>query len=171
MPEKRRPPFYGKYRGTVTDNADLLMKGRIRAKIPDILGDKESGWALPCAPYFGKGVGLFLIPPKDASVWIEFEYGDPDRPIWTGGFWDKPTDLPVLSAPPLLPDKKVLKTDSCTITLDDTPGIGGITIESSSGVSAKIVMSVQGIEISCAAGKVKVGPVSVSVNDGALEVI
>ncbi len=169
--EKRRPPFYGKYRGTVSDNADLLMLGRIRAKIPDILGDKESGWALPCLPYFGKGVGLFLIPPTGASVWMEFEYGDPDRPIWTGGFWDKATDLPVQGAPPLLPDQKVLKTDSCTITLDDTPGIGGITIETKSGVSAKIDMSVDGIEISCAKGKVKIGPVNVSVNDGALEVI
>ncbi len=172
MPEeKRRPPFYGKYRGTVSDNVDLLMLGRVRAKIPDILGDKESGWALPCSPYVGKGVGLFLVPPKGASVWIEFEYGNPDRPIWSGGFWDKSTDLPVMAAPPLLPNKKVLKTANCTITLDDTPGIGGITIEASSGVSAKIALSAQGIEISCAKGKVKIGPINVSINDGALEVI
>ena len=169
--EKRRPPFYGKYKGTVTDNVDLLMLGRIRATIPDILGDKESGWALPCLPYFGKGVGLFLIPPKGASVWMEFQYGNPDYPIWAGGFWDKTTDLPVQSTPPLLPDQKVLKTDSCTITLDDTPGIGGITIESKSGVSAKIEMSMDGIEISCAKGKVKIGPISVSINDSALEVM
>jgi uncharacterized protein involved in type VI secretion and phage assembly len=172
MPEeKRRPPFYGKYRGTVTDNADLLMLGRVRAKIPDILGDKESGWALPCSPYAGKGVGLFLVPPKGASVWIEFEYGNPDRPIWSGGFWDKATDLPVQSAPQLLPDNKVLKTNNCTITLDDTPGISGITIEAKSGaVSAKIEMSMDGITISCAKGKVKTGPITVSINDGALEV-
>jgi hypothetical protein len=171
MSDKKGPPFYGKYRGKVSNNADPLMQGRIRANIPDILGDKESGWALPCAPYFGKGVGLFLIPPKDASVWIEFEHGDPDYPIWTGGFWDKPTDLPVIAAPPLLPNMKVLKTDNCTITLDDTPGVGGVTIESKGPPPAKIVMSKDGIEISCANGKVEIGPLKVSVNGDALEVM
>jgi Type VI secretion system/phage-baseplate injector OB domain len=171
MPEeKRRPPFYGKYRETVSDNADPLAQGRIRAKIPDILGDKESGWALPCAPHFGNGAGIFFIPPKGANIWIEFEYGHPDRPIWTGGFWGKPTELPVLSAPPLLPNKKVFKTDLCTITLDDTRGTGGITIESSVGSGAKIVMNTEGITISCGLSKLQIGPASVSVNDGALEV-
>jgi Type VI secretion system/phage-baseplate injector OB domain len=169
--EKRRPPFHGKYRGTVSDNADPLALGRVRARIPDILGDKESGWALPCAPHFGNGTGIFFIPPKDANIWIEFEYGDPDHPIWTGGFWSKPTDLPTLSAPPLLPNKKVFKTDRCTIMLDDTPGFGGITIESSVGSPAKIVMNSQYIEISCGLNILKIGPVSVTINGDALEVL
>jgi hypothetical protein len=164
------PPFYGKYRGVVTDNADLLMLGRIRAKVQDVLGDNESGWALPSSPYAGDGVGLFLIPPKDALVWIEFEHGDPDYPIWSGCFWSE-GKVPTLSAPPLLPNIKVLKTDSCTVTLDDTPGIGGITIESTVGLGAKIVMNVEGIEISSGIGSIKLSASGVSINDGALEVI
>ena len=47
--------FYGKYRGVVTDNQDPLMIGRIRAKVPDVMGDLESGWATPCAPFGGSG--------------------------------------------------------------------------------------------------------------------
>lgn len=164
------PPFYGKYRGVVTDNQDLLMQGRIRAKVQDVLGDNESGWALPAAPYAGNGVGLFLIPPKGASVWIEFEHGDPDYPIWSGCFWAE-GEVPTTAAPPMLPYKKVLKTDQCTITLDDTPGIGGVTIETTAGIGAKIVMNMQGIEISSGSGKILISLEGVSVNDGALEVI
>src|ERR1051325_5873787 len=123
-------PFYGKFRGVVTNNRDPLMMGRVRAKVQDVLGDKESGWAMPAVPYAGKKVGLFLIPPTDAAVWIEVEHGDPDYPIWTGCFWAQ-GEPPVL---PALAEKKVLKTDSATITIDDTPGIGGVTIETQSGM-------------------------------------
>jgi len=77
------------------------------------LSDRESGWALPCVPYAGKGVGLFLIPPVNAFVWIEFEQGDLDYPIWSGCFWGD-NDTP---ASPAEPEMKVLKTDAGTITI------------------------------------------------------
>lgn len=165
------PPFYGKYRGVVTDNQDLLMLGRVRAKVQDVLGDKESGWAMPSSPYAGDSVGLFLVPPVGANVWMEFEHGDPDTPVWSGCFWSE-GKVPYLTAPPLLPNIKILKTDTCTIRLDDTPGIGGITIETTAGAGAKIVMDVQGIEISGGGlGDIKVTVSSVSINDSALEVM
>lgn len=158
------PPFYGKFRGVVSDNRDPLMLGRIRAKVQDVLGDQESGWALPAAPYAGSGVGLFLIPPTNASVWIEFEHGDPDYPIWTGCFWAQ-GELPVT---PAMPEKKVLKTDTATITLDDTPGLGGITIETSDG--KKITLDALQIQITNGTWSIKLTTTSVSINDGALEV-
>jgi len=159
-----REKFYGKFRGVVTDNRDPLFLGRVRAKVQDVLGENESGWATPCAPYAGKGVGLFLIPPTDASVWIEFEHGDPDYPIWTGCFWAQ-GELP---ATPAMAEKKVLKTDNCTLTLDDTPGIGGITIETSDG--KKIAMDALQIEITDGKWSIKLAPTSVSINSGALEI-
>lgn len=157
--------FFGKYRGKVTDNTDPLMQGRIRATVPAVFGEEDSGWALPAAPYFGSGVGFFFVPPVDANVWIEFEGGDADYPIWTGGFWET-GETP---ATPGLPSTKIIKTDTATIKLDDMPGAGGITIETTTGL--KIVMDVTGIELSNGSMSVKLTPASVSVNNGALEVI
>jgi uncharacterized protein involved in type VI secretion and phage assembly len=160
-----RTPYYGKYRGVVTDNADPNSLGRIRAKVPDVLGENESGWAMPSVPYAGKQVGLFLIPEAKTSVWIEFEHGDPDYPIWSGCFW-APGEVPVS---PVSADKKVLRTAAGKITLDDTSGSNSITIETTNNL--KIKMDQQGIEISNGSQKVMVSASSVSIDDGALEVM
>ena len=141
------------------------MQGRVRAKVPAVFGDEDTGWALPSVPYAGNGVGFFFIPPVDANVWMEFEGGNTDSPIWTGCFWGT-AEAPAL---PAIPDTKIIKTDTATIKLDDLPGVGGITIETTSGL--KIVMNVSGIEISNGAGNIKVTAASVSVNNGALEII
>ena len=160
------PTFYGKYRGVVTDNQDPSGLGRVRVKVQDVLGDRESGWAMPSVPYAGKGVGLFLIPPKNASVWIEFEHGDPDYPIWTGCFWS----LGEVPATPAMAETKMLKTDAGTITMNDLPGAGGITIETKSGM--KIVINASGIEINDGqGGSIKLAGPQISLNNGALEVI
>src|SRR5437588_6964018 len=86
--------FYGKYRGIVTNNNDPLKIGRIRARVPDVLGDDESGWALPCAPFGGDNMGFFALPKLDGRVWIEFEQGDPDYPIWSGSWWGSQDEMP-----------------------------------------------------------------------------
>ncbi len=158
-------PLYGKFRGTVTDNKDPLMQGRIRAQVPAVLDDEETGWALPCVPYAGNGVGIFFIPPVGANVWMEFENGDPDYPIWVGCFWG-PLEAPKM---PALADFKIIKTDTATITINDLPGLNGVTIETNTGL--KIVMDLKGIELTNAAASVKLTPVSVSINNGALDVI
>ena len=158
-------PFYGKFRGVVSDNNDPNNMGRIRAKVLDIFGGYESGWALPALPYAGDGVGLFLIPPTNASVWIEFEQGDPEYPIWSGCFWAQ-GEVP---ASPASADMKVLKTDVATITLNDSPGSSGITIETTAGM--KIVMDSSSIEVTNGQGaSVKLSGNQVSINSGALEV-
>lgn len=163
-------PFFGKFRGTVTDNMDPLMMGRVRANVPDVLGDQESGWALPCAPFGGSGMGFFALPKVGATVWIEFEHGDPDYPVWAGCWFGSAADMPPTLLP--LPNKKVMiKTEGGhSITLDDTPGIGGITLETSTG--QKIVLNAMGVEITSGqGGSIKITGPQVSINDGALEVV
>jgi hypothetical protein len=158
-------PMFGKFRGVVSDNRDPLFLGRIRAKVVDVFGDNESGWALPALPYAGKDVGLFLVPPTDAFVWIEFEHGDPEYPIWSGCFWAQ-GEVP---ASPAVSEMKVLKTDLVTLTINDLPGAGGLTIETTQGM--KIVISVSGIEIDNGMGaSIKLSGPQTSVNGGALEV-
>jgi uncharacterized protein involved in type VI secretion and phage assembly len=156
---------YGKYRGIVEkNNDDEKHMGRIKARVPEVLGDVVTGWALPCAPYAGDGMGLFVIPPEGAGVWIEFEAGDASRPIWSGCWWKEGT----------LPQKatyaiKVLKTAAGhTITLDDTGGAEKVEITDKDG--AKIVMKSSGIEISKGTQTVELSSGSVRVNGGALEV-
>lgn len=162
--------YFGKYRGVVTDNQDPLMTGRIKARVPDVLGGNESGWALPCAPFGGSQTGFFAIPTVGAGVWIEFEHGDPDYPVWSGCWWGSSKEMPpVLLTPPY--KKMMIKTDGGNaITLDDTPGAGGITLETSGG--QKIKMSATGIEIDNGTGaKITMQGPQISMNNGALDVV
>jgi uncharacterized protein involved in type VI secretion and phage assembly len=157
--------FFGKYRGSVANNIDPQMMGRIQVSVPAVLGEGSLSWAMPCAPYAGPGVGFFAIPPNGARVWVEFEGGDPDYPIWSGGFWG----LGEAPATPALAEIKVLKTDTATVTLNDLPGVGGITIETTLG--ARIAISASGIEITNGMGaSINLQGPQVSVNNGALEV-
>jgi hypothetical protein len=112
--------FYGKYRGTVVDVADPLMMGRLRAFVPEVLGEAMSGWALPCAPFTGWQAGLYAVPSVGANVWIEFEAGDPSRPVWVGGWWTAPeVPVPAPAGVPA-PITRVLRSDGgLVITIDD----------------------------------------------------
>ncbi len=158
--------FFGKYRGQVVNNIDPMQLGRIQVNVPAVLGDGQLSWAMPCVPYAGSGVGLFAIPPIGANIWVEFEGGDPDFPIWSGCFWGA-GEVPAL---PAVAEIKVFKTDGVTLTLNDLPGVGGFTLETLTG--QKITVTALGIEINNGQGAViKLTGPQVSVNNGALDVI
>lgn len=159
--------FFGKYRGTVANNIDPLGLGRVQVRVPNVLGDSTLSWAMPNVPYAGSGVGFFMIPPVDANVWVEFEAGDPDYPIWAGCFWLNSSEVP---ASPQMAQLKVLKTDTATVTINDGLGPPELTIETNAGMT--IAMTAQGIEIKNGAGATVTlqGP-TVSINGGALEVL
>ncbi len=164
-----RGKHYGKYRGKVATNSDPKELGRIQVTCPDVLGEGQMAWALPCTPYAGPGVGLFAVPPEGADVWVEFEGGDPDYPVWAGCFWSTGQ----VPAQPAVASTKMLKTDGLTLTVNDQSGAGGVTLEVSSpavSVPMKLSLTSDGIEISTGSSSVKLDPASVSVNDGALKV-
>jgi uncharacterized protein involved in type VI secretion and phage assembly len=162
--------FYGKYRGKVERNVDPLGQGRIQISCPSVLGEGKLAWALPSVPYAGSQVGLFLVPPENANVWVEFEEGEPDIPIWAGCFWGT-GEAP---ATPAVADVKLLKTASISLEMSDVKGKGGLTIEvKPPAVSSplKIALTSEGIELSNGSQKVKLTTANVDVNDGALQVM
>ena len=118
-PEKP-PTYFGKYRGRVESNIDEELMGRIQVSCPAVPG-LRLGWAMPCVPYAGPGVGWFAIPPIGADVWVEFEAGDPNYPIWAGCFWQA-GQIPI---PPGDPNTKAFVTTACRIVMNDLVEAGG----------------------------------------------
>jgi len=154
--------YYGKHRGIVTDNNDPKNLGRIKARVPEVLGDVETGFALPCAPYAGDESGIFVVPPPGAGVWIEFEAGDVSRPIWTGCWWGDgqlPKDSQGAAATPSL---KIIRSEqglmvamndnNQTITMSDENGNNMLEIKVQQGTvkikgSVKVVVEAPQIEL------------------------
>src|SRR5439155_23330514 len=140
--------FFGKYRGTVLNNIDPMQTGRLMVQVPDVSNLLPSTWAMPCVPFAGIQCGFYALPPIGAGVWIEFEQGDPDYPIWVGGFWGSFAEVPksALAPPAIPPGQTVVFQTSLqhSLVLSDAPplpvmapvpapapvGTGGIVLRS-----------------------------------------
>jgi Type VI secretion system/phage-baseplate injector OB domain len=143
MMEEFEGRFFGKYRGKVVDNNDPLKRGSVQVIVPAVMGDRPL-WALPCVPYAGPDVGFFAMPPVDASVWVEFENGNRDHPIWAGCFWEE-GEIPAADASP---DVAFLRTPGAVIRIEAS---GTLEIETAGG--AKITLT--GTEITLEAPSIK----------------
>jgi hypothetical protein len=167
--------FYGKYRGKVVNNIDPLMLGRLIALVPAV-SEFPLSWAMPCAPYGGRNVGFFALPPIAANVWIEFEGGDPNYPIWTGCFWGD-GEAP---AKPAVPTTKVIKTETVTLEINDlltsvslevlTPA-GPVKLDQGpDGIAltigpASLKLTLQGVDLAMAPSTLSVGPEGISLKN------
>ena len=165
--------FYGKYRGTVLNNVDPMQIGRIQAIVPDVSGVVPTSWAMPCVPVAGVNTGFFTVPQVGSGVWVEFENGDPDYPVWVGGYWGSAAEVPVLAhtVPPAVNGLTIQTTLKNGIVVSDVPGpTGGILIQTATG--AMISVSDVGIVISNGKGATisMLGPAT-DVNTGALTVV
>lgn len=158
--ERFRSRFYGKFRGTVTEVDEATL--RLKAKIPAVLGDQDSGWAMPCVPYAGAQVGMAFLPEAGAGVWIEFEGGDVSYPIWSGCYW-RADEIPSEATPTA---KAIVTAAGHKLVLDDDGE--AITITDVNGNNVELASS--GITVERGGKKVLVSDSQVSVNDGALEV-
>jgi uncharacterized protein involved in type VI secretion and phage assembly len=164
--------FYGKYRGTVLDNVDPLQTGRLMVQVPGVGGLLPSTWALPCLPFTGPGSGFYAVPSIGSLVWVEFEQGNPDYPVWSGCFWGSTADVPALAraGTPGLQQVVVQTEAENMLVLSDTPGpAGGFLLQLSSG--AMISVSDAGIVIDNGQGaSISLTGPTVTINEGALEV-
>jgi len=165
--------YYGKYRGTVLVNVDPMQMGRIQVTVPDVSAVLPSSWAMPCVPLAGKQMGSYFVPQIGSGVWVEFEQGDPDYPIWTGCFWGSAAEVPALAlagnpaSPSIVLGSGLLNN----VAVSDLPGpTGGIILKSATG--ATIIVNDTGIYIQNAKGAsiVMTGP-TVTINSGALVIV
>lgn len=168
MTEAQR--FYGKYRGTVLNNIDPMQIGRIQVTVASISAVLPTSWAMPCLPVTGIQTGVFTVPMIGSGVWVEFEQGDPDFPIWVGGFFGSAAEVPVLArqaTPPIngLTYQTPLQNG---VIITDLPGpTGGIMLKSAT--NATIIVNDTGIYIQNGKGAsiIMTGP-TVTINNGAM---
>ena len=165
--------YYGKYRGVVLNNVDPLLEGRLLVQVPDVAGLAPTTWATPCVPIAGIQNGMVAIPINGSGVWVEFEHGDPQYPIWVGCFWGSAAEIPALArlTPPPVPAITFQTPFQNGITISDLPGpTGGIMLKSATG--ATLIVNDTGIYIQNGKGAMitMVGP-AVTINSGALTVI
>jgi uncharacterized protein involved in type VI secretion and phage assembly len=165
--------YWGKYRGMVINNVDPMQMGRLMVQVPDVTSLIPGTWAMPCVPVAGIQNGMVALPMIGSGVWVEYEQGDPDFPIWVGCFWGSAAELPALShlTPPAISAITFQTPLQNGLTISDLPGpTGGIMLKSTTGAS--IIVNDTGIYIQNGKGAsiVMAGP-SVTVNAGALVVV
>jgi uncharacterized protein involved in type VI secretion and phage assembly len=139
--ERGENKYWGKYRGFVEDRNDAEKLGRLKLKVPSVLGDAITGWAWPAMPYAGANLGFFFLPQRGDLVWVEFIEGELEHPVWSGGAWGKPGGTPEIpdEAKSNYPDTQVLKTKSGhVVILEDKAGSEMITVRAKSGCEITI---------------------------------
>jgi len=159
-----RNRFFGKYRGVVVDVDASTM--RVKASVPAVLGGVSSGWAAPCVPYAGPQVGFMMLPDVGSGVWIEFEGGDVSFPIWTGCYWNS-GDIPSSAASTL----KTVITTAGSLAFDNNAA--SVTLQDASMPAPNsVVIDSSGVTITGSpSSTIAVGAASVSINNGAFEVM
>jgi uncharacterized protein involved in type VI secretion and phage assembly len=165
--------YSGKYRGMVLNNVDPMQMGRLQVQVPDVTGLAPASWAMPCVPIAGIQNGMFALPLIGSGVWVEFEHGDIDFPIWVGCFWGSASEVPALAlaTPPAVSAITMQTPLQNGLTISDLPGpTGGIMIKSAAGAS--LIVNDTGIYIQNGKGAaiVMTGP-TVDINSGALTVV
>ncbi|NMF85092.1 phage baseplate assembly protein V [Nodosilinea sp. P-1105] len=141
--------FFGKYRGKVTATKDPLHLGRVQVQVPAIFGEGRHSWAMPCTPYAGQDIGLFMVPPVNTNIWVEFEGGDPDYPIWSGCFWGE-GELPKAAQVEQPEEVQVFRTAGVTLTVSREKNKEGVTLEVDKPVvdkPLKLIYNPAGIEL------------------------
>ena len=167
--------YFGKYRGIATDNQDPAQLGRVKVQVPAVLGEVEV-WAMPCVPYAGDGVGIYFIPEAGTGVWVEFEGGELNSPIWSGCFWGD-GQVPGRCGPAV----KVLRTAAGELRIDDEGSevkleqLDGALMTLTSdlvaeGGQATLKLEVSSASIESGSAKVELSGGAVSLNNNALEV-
>ncbi|WP_158174425.1 phage baseplate assembly protein V [Grimontia hollisae] len=167
-------PLYGKFRGTVVNNFDKSQQGRLLVTVPSVSSMVPGSWCMPCLPVLGLNSGIFAVPPIGAGVWVEFEQGDVDYPIWTGCFAGSAVDGPTMAStaiPPIsaITLQSMARNGIVICDIGGPMGMGGVTLQTATGATLSVtdagifINNGKGAQISM------VGP-TVDINNGALTI-
>ena len=160
--ERAGSTYYGKYRGIVTDVDDPNNQLRIRATVPAVLGEHACGWAMPAAPFAGDGLGMVMLPKVGSGVWIEFEAGRLDSPIWSGAWWaDGERPQPQGARVRVLVSEKGHK-----LIFDDEAD----ELKLVHGSGPEIKLTADEIVLSCGACEIKISNDNISLNNGQIKI-
>lgn len=163
------PVVPGKYRGTVINNVDPLGESRILVTVPDV--SLTPAWATPAHQVAGIQMGSVSVPPIGSGVWIEYEHGDPDRPVWAGSWFGSAAEPPSLTrqVPPGVGAVVIQTTTQNGLLITDAPGPqGGLRLQSRS--LAFISITEEGIRLQNGSASILITPTSVVINNGALTI-
>lgn len=162
LTEFMRSRYFGKYRGLVRDVNDPENLGRIVAQVPEIYGEEDSPWALPSVPFAGQNHGLVVLPEVGDGVWIEFEAGDPSRPIWTGCWWAS-GEIP---SPGAAETRVLVTSGGHKVILDDD----GKKLQLLHSGGAEITMTDTDITLKIGSAQIVLSAAGINVNNGAFVV-
>lgn len=174
--------YWGKYRGTVSNNVDPEMRGRLQLQVPDVLGTMLSSWAEPCVPLAGPTgapMGIYMVPAIGAGVWVEFEDGDVDYPVWVGCRWGSQSDVPPLAHTglPATPNIVLQTTTQHSIVMSDLAGpTGGIMLKTATGAMISVsdvgitITNGKGATINMTGTAINITGTPVDINGGALTI-
>jgi len=101
--------------------------------------DQGSPPARVAVPMAGGGRGAYFRPEPGDEVIVAFENGDISQPVIIGSTWN-PDQTPPSQADTSASNniRAIVSRAGHQITLDDTPGGGGISVRSASGVRIQI---------------------------------
>ena len=156
--------YFGKYRGIVTDVDDPNNQCRIKARVDGLLNGQETGWALPVAPFAGNGHGMVMLPAIGSGVWIEFEAGRLDNPLWSGAWWasgERPE-------PQGAQVRVIVSEHGHKVILDDENDEMKLVHGSPGGPEIKLTGSE--ILLTCGACEIKISTDNISLNNGQIKI-
>lgn len=154
--------YYGKYRGIVTDIDDPDNRCRIRATVPAVLGEHPCAWAMPAMPFAGDGHGMVMLPAIGSGVWIEFEAGRLDNPIWSGAWWAS-GQRPDPQGPKV---RVIVSENGHQVVLDDD----GDEVKVVHGSGPEIKLTATEIVLTCGSCEIKISSTEISLNNGLIKV-
>ncbi|MGW1657509.1 phage baseplate assembly protein V [Streptomyces atratus] len=175
MTTEQARQWHGMYEGVVVSAEDLTRVGKLKVRVPEVLGDAHV-WVASPTPLAGSDCGMYVVPPPDSGVWVQFLDGDPERAVCVGFRRGGPGDVPsaAKSAPPGVPQIVLATPSGNALVISDVPGPnGGIKLQLHGEDGPFIKIDETSIEISCGSelATIRLSGPEVRVNRDALTVL